>query len=43
MASLTTCGGILLDADQFNVTEDMVIHITGGNGGEATSVNGKNW
>lgn len=41
MASLTTCGGILLDADQFNVTEDKVIHITGGSGGEVTSVNGK--
>lgn len=42
MASLTTCGGILLDADQFNVTEDKVIHITGGAGtGEVTSVNGQ--
>lgn len=42
MASLTTCGGILLDADQFSVTDDKVIHIKNGGGtGDVTSVNGK--
>lgn len=42
MASLTTCGGILLDAGQFSVTDDKVIHIKNGGGtGDVTSVNGK--
>lgn len=42
MASLTTCGGILLDAGQFSVTDDKVIHIKNDGGtGDVTSVNGK--